>query len=1224
MEENLVRSDVEELENIIKTTKSKPECSTLTNILISTVDEILQDSSISRENVEPADLSNVEPLSAKQQNAEILKQDVLTKLDVQAEKTKETRALTNKDALVREDKCYAEDINAKVYPASDGSTPVLYYMKRLLDIQKKYSDVIKRRHSVHFFHETLRKTSQYRLKPYQHLSSKRDQSRLQKYASMYRPTASLSEIENTTYQEKSLIGLASQSFDNLEATNSGKVPLMCYPLSKHEVEYVDRNLVVKGVQKMPKPNPIWLFQKNGCDLSLAHLREVAKRLRQDIQNMELKWKKSLCRQNLQDFSCVGVDERLAELYKLQTYVSLEQQKKKENICYEVALCDSQLNTMMRDKRNEYFTQLYGDNQNPDTIRFLRNKTKKLSKQYEELEGLKQDLFKHYSHSDVLRKIKNGAFHLKSKCEPLPNHCTSLDRELILKKAGYSHTPVMAADYLIKTKFPKIFPKTAYSQRWEFELKTPRKGYKNEEYMDKEDTFEARLLLMDVEKKKKKIEERKTTETLFPNRVYLEKLKEKKIIDKRWEKILKQLEFEKETATTHYSRVVNPQITISPSAPCNTKTIVVHAKHSPTEKKNFKTMRSLDDRHIVKRTEDQTFFDVYPKLQSEKQNLKENIVNLKKNKQVTLSRNMKSRFPQRRCPCYVEIPNNLPNENVSDLYKTIDIGIQHHRLGLPDMALMFATFTLALQKMDDLDPLTLLDYAELLVKGLLHYPLQLSFVWDGVSLLLKIYNTVECVNKEKLLNLLLETFTTLLAIEDEELQLLLLQGICIVTDTPYRFTLSPDLIDFLLDIVPITQSHELVEKGMQLLCLGSIGHRKKEKYALFVNCKYCGMLKAYFYVPGLSIYQNHSGIVLQCCLSIHAYAQRAISEVFRPDKSSHLFRKKVDIVQFKEGQLSLPKEPVSWMLKDGSDIRLIFTVMHDYTRYRKVIGAVCSALCSLSKVSLLHIETLSKQPLGLLLEIAKEFPSSQCIALSVSRIMQSFLAVFPFDTIIKSNLSVQLLINFIKHQKMLYGFNGSRRSNTIFINVTHQILPPILSVAKDKVTNKSHTQIICSFLKTLCDMKNSKIYDHINKSKGLLYTMQVINYQQDVAVIIKDVCCISKCLLEKYPDSTKEIQPNLFIQTFCNLLRIYTDNLDICVLIILTIEHYLSVSVEGFKYIPIDHLLILEKIGLHGMKLQRRDIILQVTNHLSFLSDRASLSEGIIAKASCQKIINSLK
>jgi hypothetical protein len=246
----------------------------------------------------------------------------------------------------------------------------------LLDIQKKYSDVIKRRHSVHFFHETLRKTSQYRWNAYQDFSSKRDQSRLQKYASMYRPTASLSEIENTVYQEKDLIGLTSHPVYNIDKMNSGKVPLKCYPLSKYESEYVDKNLVVKGVQKMPKPNPVWLFQKNGCDLSLAHLREVAKRLRQDIQNMELKWKKSQCHQNLRDFSCVGVDERLAELYKLQTYVSLEQQKKKENvgrrikiltfsyrslqICYEVALCDSQLNTMMRNERNEYFTQLYAD------------------------------------------------------------------------------------------------------------------------------------------------------------------------------------------------------------------------------------------------------------------------------------------------------------------------------------------------------------------------------------------------------------------------------------------------------------------------------------------------------------------------------------------------------------------------------------------------------------------------------------------------------------------------------------------------------------------------------------------------------------------------------------------------------------------------------------------------------------------------------------------------
>jgi hypothetical protein len=124
------RDDVEELKNIIKTTKSKPECATLTNILLSTVDEILQESNMSRENLEAANLCIEEPSIAEQQNAHVPDKEALTTTEVQAEKKTEMKTLPNEHALLKEDKCCTEDSNSKVYLPSGGSTPVLYYMKR--------------------------------------------------------------------------------------------------------------------------------------------------------------------------------------------------------------------------------------------------------------------------------------------------------------------------------------------------------------------------------------------------------------------------------------------------------------------------------------------------------------------------------------------------------------------------------------------------------------------------------------------------------------------------------------------------------------------------------------------------------------------------------------------------------------------------------------------------------------------------------------------------------------------------------------------------------------------------------------------------------------------------------------------------------------------------------------------------------------------------------------
>jgi hypothetical protein len=211
---------------------------------------------------------------------------------------------------------------------------------------------------------------------------------------------------------------------------------------------------------------------------------------------------------------------------------------------------------------------------------------------------------------------------------------------------------MAADYPIKTKFPKIFPKTAYSQTWQFELKTPRKYHEHEKCIDKEFSFERKSFLMDFQEKKKKgkfgrifdayhyflteQDERETTETPFLNRFYLQKLKEKKIIDNNWKKILTQMAFKKEKKTSHYTRVANPEITIHPSVQYIAKSKAVHTKHSSSEKKNSKAMRLFNDQNISKLTKEEALCDVYPKFQFEEQKLKENILNLNKNKQVTLS------------------------------------------------------------------------------------------------------------------------------------------------------------------------------------------------------------------------------------------------------------------------------------------------------------------------------------------------------------------------------------------------------------------------------------------------------------------------------------------------------------------------------------------------------------------------------------------------------------
>lgn len=146
-------------------------------------------------------------------------------------------------------------------------------------------------------------------------------------------------------------------------------------------------------------------------------------------------------------------------------------------------------------------------------------------------------------------------------------------------------------------------------------------------------------------------------------------------------------------------------------------------------------------------------------------------------------------------------------------------------------------------------------------------------------------------------------------------------------------------------------------------------------------------------PGLDFWRHEPSVLVYACLAVDAFARRADMEATRvrmrsPRQSPKrlMSRKILTSQEDQSGKLKMTgllhatlevnSKPVSWMPQDGSDVTSvcnqsirfllsivlcdkIVTVMKMHSSHRKVLGAACTAISSLVKVSDLHARAVLK-------------------------------------------------------------------------------------------------------------------------------------------------------------------------------------------------------------------------------------------------------------------------
>lgn len=165
-------------------------------------------------------------------------------------------------------------------------------------------------------------------------------SRLELCAEIQRPTASLYEVDEKP--------VGRQAWDvSKELEGGGLSSFVGYRKGGPELQHVlgtlppvpeaaptsliGRDLILEGVQKMPKPNPAWLFHKNGCDISVAHLADVARLWKEKAHDVERCVQQFHYRKDFEGLAAVGANQNLSELLKSQRELTLAQQQEKEEV-----------------------------------------------------------------------------------------------------------------------------------------------------------------------------------------------------------------------------------------------------------------------------------------------------------------------------------------------------------------------------------------------------------------------------------------------------------------------------------------------------------------------------------------------------------------------------------------------------------------------------------------------------------------------------------------------------------------------------------------------------------------------------------------------------------------------------------------------------------------------------------------------------------------------------
>lgn len=98
-----------------------------------------------------------------------------------------------------------------------------------------------------------------------------------------------------------------------------------------EKPLISRELILEGIQKMPKPNPAWMFHKEAYDMSALHLTEQAIGMRHRSAEVDRQIQQLLQDAENQGLTAAGAHPILKDLLQTQRDLLRDQQRIKEEV-----------------------------------------------------------------------------------------------------------------------------------------------------------------------------------------------------------------------------------------------------------------------------------------------------------------------------------------------------------------------------------------------------------------------------------------------------------------------------------------------------------------------------------------------------------------------------------------------------------------------------------------------------------------------------------------------------------------------------------------------------------------------------------------------------------------------------------------------------------------------------------------------------------------------------
>jgi len=368
-----------------------------------------------------------------------------------------------------------------------------------------------------------------------------------------------------------------------------------------------------------------------------------------------------------------------------------------------------------------------------------------------------------------------------------------------------------------------------------------------------------------------------------------------------------------------------------------------------------------------------------------------------------------KLPKYRCLDFVVLKDVKEFRNVQKLYFELKYAIAREELGLTAVAQDLYEFALACHRKEvKTDPLAH-EYVALLAKSLPYYPLQLNLQSTGLIALINLFDGSPFASDIR--PLLVESFVTLLAVDNKDLQNDLIAAIATLAKPQDKVYFSTEVVDLLLQKVSDMSDAKLTEWSFQILLLARVMHRKGDQYNLFHDC--------------LSVWTDCPPVLIRASLAIKSFASVAEAQMIRNRETHRIGGRLVTDTDFTKlvkakliedwRAIDLPPAldvtavneehsiylPPSWMTQDGSDVISIVKIMQLHRDNRSLQGASADALLALARVSQSHAKLVYQKGVASLTDGCVAHPESLTIAIALSHTLR----VLSSSNLISRNVEV---------------------------------------------------------------------------------------------------------------------------------------------------------------------------------------------------------------------------